>query len=193
MDPALVPPNTARRLSWADQAETVTLLAEQIPKAKTDEDDPHDDDDELSDRPGEFVVRLGIVQQGYTYRIHEELPGAADGFEVALPLPDGVLGAEVHVDGGAPTLWLDLELNKVGRYNESFIVRQHGAEIPELKVILEATVMSAGDGRASRTKENMELIKMQAPEHSEGAEWKAAQAMSLQLEVNDVADVADEG
>lgn len=187
MDPGAAPPNTARRLSWADQAETVTKLAEQIPKAKTSDEEDHEDDnqdDEFQDRPGEFTVRCGIVQQGYAYRIHEELPGAAGAFEVCLPLPEGVLGAEVQTSEGGPVLWLEIELHKVGRFSESFTVRQPGADIQELTVILEATVMSPSDGRASRTKENMELIRMQAgAEHSEGAEWKAA--MSLPTEVPD--------
>ncbi|CAE8621490.1 unnamed protein product [Polarella glacialis] len=173
-------PLTARRLSWADQ-EAAAPLASTIPQGLSRQDgsaDEDEDDVDEEERPGERTVEMGILRQGYTYRVLVLLPSVGQLVEVVGPWPEGVL---VSVeDEGSPerpaSLWFETELKQVGSFHESVQVRLAAGEFEEVTVHLQAIVMGPREGRPSRVHEHVELIKAFTGEDvastSEGARFR---------------------
>merc|ERR1719356_1472673 len=96
--------------------------------------------------------------------------------EVTSPLPQGVVAvkAQPAVDG-KPALWLECEINAVGRYRESFSIRFTGCEVAEGQINVEASVMGPHDGRPSRSP-HVNLLRAADPQtvlcDNEAAAWR---------------------
>mmetsp|Transcript_107142 Transcript_107142/g.190362 ORF Transcript_107142/g.190362 Transcript_107142/m.190362 type:complete len:194 (+) Transcript_107142:69-650(+) len=153
-------PLTARRLSWAD--ENSIALASTIPQAAFQEDAAdEEDEEEHEDRPGERTMEMGIIRQGFAYRVAVELPSYGQLVEVVGPLPDGI-NLSVKDDGSpshCAALWIDVELMQIGYFSHCLQVRIAGGVFSELLVHLKANVMGPREGRPSRVHEHVELIR----------------------------------
>lgn len=174
-------PRSSRRLSWADAQGLHLELA--IPPVALE---PGESSAEQADAYGEHTVDFGIIQIGALYGIYVPLPRVVRADLLEHPAP-GLAIQVATAEDGTVSLWVTYEVNAEGRHSATCKLRLEGVpELPELRLNVKAQCMSRRDGRPSRLRPDVHLLRQAPPEvdPSAGAEWQASKEI-LATEVDE--------